>query len=327
MVSNRIITEVPGVKPLLRAYRVPFMFLCCLLIGSVAYAKPKKPGKLIVPSLLGQRDTASQPGFVPPLLWLYDEVGTALPSTKGRGAYDVGEYIELAEGWYLVELGNVHTERNRVKVFVKSKKVTVVPTGLVVVSAEAYADQPRDTCSRWNGQLFVHLPLDPGPGPVVATNRTKKPHRVGIVQVIAGYYRIQWNRFSIKADVKSGMAFELPTGMLGPMPQKGYQLHAKKGHAKDNPGLRLCAKRPTRVLARSFWGTYNRPISQYPFKQREWEQITVALPESKKGPYRKMKQQAIKGSVYRGPGSEPTYVWDQPELAPPPQPEPEKTAP
>lgn len=267
-------------------------------------------GELIVPSLLGARDRAAHPGFVPPLVWVYDEVGKLLPSRKAQGAYDVGEKIELPEGWYKVELGNVHAERNRVKLFVKSGRVTVVPTGLIVVNVEPPEQQPRDVCNRWTSALTVRLPIDPAPGPVIATNRGAANHSTGIVQVVAGYYRILWNGFTVAADVKPSQALNLPTGLVGPMPASDYMLHAAKGSRAGNPGVRLCRNRGTRVLSRTYWGTYNQQITAFPFKQRMWEQITVEPPESREGPYQRVRVQSIRGRVYRGPGSEPVAEWE-----------------
>lgn len=289
-----------------------------VLLSAGAASAEKKPGKLIVPQMI----KAGQKGFVPPKIWLYDEVGQPVASDKSQGAWDVGEYISLPEGWYQVELGNVRNKRNRAKLYVKSKRTTVVPTGIIAVVVEPMDQQPKDVCNRWSGQLYVSLALDPKPGPIVATNRDAAPHRVGLVQVVAGYYRIQWNRFFVAADVKPGHLFTLPTGLVGPMPQKKYTLHAKKGHAADNPGLRLCAHRPTRILARSYWGTYNKQITQFPFKQRVWEQIAIELPEGADKAYRKNKPvKAVRGPILKGGKSEPQLLW---EMDPPDEPEPIK---
>ncbi len=280
-----------------------------------ATADADKPGRLVVPKLVQD----GQPGFVAPKVWIYDEVGTLLPSDKSQGAYDVGEYVSLPEGWYLVELANVQHKDNRAKIFVKSKRTTVVPTGLVAIAVEPHDQQPRDVCNRWTGHLFVSLPVDPKPGPVIGTNREARGERLGIVQLIAGYYRIQWNRFYVAADVKANHLFTVPTGLVGPMPTKGYTLHAKKGHAPDNPGLRLCESRPTRVIARSYHGTYNKQITQFPFKQRVWEQLTIELPDGTDKAYRKERPvRKIRGPIYKGKGSEPVLMW---EVEPPPEPD------
>ncbi len=303
----------------------------CVALSLAAEAGANKPGVLIVPTLLTKREMAGQPGFVPPKVWIYDEVGQLLRSSKSLGAYDVGERISLPEGWYMVEVANIRHRRNRAKMFVKSRRVTIVPTGLIAINVEPASQQPRDVCKRWSGRLFVSLPLAPNPGPVVATNRDADPGPVGVVQVLAGYYHIQWNQFFIGMDVKPNMALNLPTGHVGPMPQKKYTFHARKGHAADNPGLRLCLKRTTRVLARTYWGTYNKQISAYPFKERVWEQVTVDLPESKGGPYQKMRRQKIRGAIFTGPGSEPTLLWEQEEQklpdAPPPPTKDEEVVP
>ena len=66
--------------------------------------------------------------------------------------------------------------------------------------------------------------------------------------------------------------------------------------------------------SRIVWGTYNRQISAYPFKQRIWEQMTVAHPESKKGPYQKLKKLKVRGKIYTGPGSEPVALWEEEDL-------------
>ena len=278
-----------------------------------------KPGWLLLPSLFSARERAAQPGFVPPLVWVYDEVGQPRPSKKSQGAYEVGERIELPEGWYQVEVGNLQAKENRLKVAVKSGKVTRIPTGLIAVTVEPAGSQPKDTCTTWGSEIFVSLPTNPRPGPLIATNRDRGSEPVGIVQVAAGYYRIEWHRFHVAAEVKPNMALHLETGLIGPMPADEYTIHLKKGLSADNPGLVLCRTRQTRVLARTYWGTYNEPISEYPFKRRVWEQVTVAL-KSKKSPYQKLAVPAVKGPFLDGPGSEPVKLWEDAPPEPPPAP-------
>lgn len=297
--------------------RALFILIAASLVLGPTGAAWAKPGNILVAALLDRDALRQHPGFKPPSIWVYDEVGTAIPSQKSQGAFEVGEKIQVEPGWYQVEVGNVHAERNRVKILVKSGKTTVVPTGLIVVNVEPSSAQPRDRCNRWTGELYVTLPTDPKPGPTIATNQGVGHHAVGIVQVVAGYYRIQWNRFWIAADVKENMAYRVQTGLIGPMPQSDYALHLKKGIEKNNPGLRLCQKRPTRVMARTYWGTWNRQISAYPFKQREWQQITVEKPIDKRGPYQKLGKPKIPGPIFRGAGSKPVHLWELPEAPAP----------
>ena len=302
--------------------------LLALLLSAPALAQDSKDdGFLIVPEMVGPRQSARHPGFVAPFVWVYDETGAPIRSKKERGAFDVGEMIQVAPGWYLLEVGNVSTKENRVKMFVAKKKVTVVPSGLVAVWTEDKDSQPRDVCARWTGKLFVSLPIQPKPGPTFGTNQAVGEHPVGIVQVVAGYYTIQWNGFYINADVKAGQVFHVPTGLLAPMPHKGYTLHKKKGLARGNPGVRTCAKRPTRVIARTYQGTYNRQITVYPYKQRVWEQLTVEIPEQKNRPYEKWPHgKKVTGRHYKGPHSAPIYVWEleKDELPPMPTQVPQK---
>jgi|GEM_PF-3846662 len=291
-----------------------------LIVSQPSFAKETSgEGFVLVPTLLSSANQKQYPGFSPPSIWIYDDKGTALPSGARLGAYNVGQKIPLPQGWYLVEVGTVQTPENRLRLYVSAGETTVVPTGLVVVSVEHSRQQPRDICNPWTGKLFVSLPLDPKPGPTVSTNREAGNFPVGVLQVPAGYYRIQWNRFYIATDIKPYMAFNLETGLIGPMPQQDYQVLRKKGHSARNPGLRLCRNRPTRVLARSYWGTYNRQISTYPFKQRIWEQMTVEAVQSKRGPYQKLKKPRIRGAIYKGPGSKPVALWEEedPAVAPP----------
>jgi hypothetical protein len=290
-----------------------------LVVSQPSFAKETSgEGYVLVPSLLTSADRNRYPGFFPPSIWIYDDKGTALPSEARLGAYNVGQKIPLPQGWYLVEVGTVQAPENRLRLYVSAGKTTVVPTGLVVVSVEHIRQQPRDVCNPWTGKLFVSLPIDPKPGPTVSTNRRAGNFPVGVLQVPAGYYRIQWNRFYIATDVKAYMAFNLETGLIGPMPQQKYQVHRQKGHTAHNPGLRLCRNRPTRVLVRSYWGTYNRQISAYPFKQRIWEQLTVEAVKSKRGPYQKLKKPRIRGAIYKGPGSEPVAMWEEEDQDLPP---------
>jgi len=286
-----------------------------IVFSTPAFATgPSETGSLLVPHLLNARNRGRYPGFVPPNIWVYDKAGKAMPSSGSMGAYAVGQSVPLPEGWYQVEVGTSQIPQNRLKVFVKAGNTTVIPTGLIVVSVESTREQPRDVCNAWSGKLFVSLPLDPAPGPTIATNRTAGKHPVGAVQVAAGYYRIFWNGTYIATDIKPYHAYNVETGLIGPMPQNDYAIHRKKGLKSSNPGLRLCRNRATRVLSRSYWGTYNRQISAYPFKQRIWEQVMVAQPESKKGPYQKLKKLKIPGKIYTGPGSEPVAMWEEEEL-------------
>ena len=300
-----------------RTWAAASWVLIATLLAGPAFAQKTKPGYLVVPALLDARDEKRHPGYVAPKVWVYDDVGTPLPNKDVQGAYAVGQKIPLDEGWYLIEVGNVQAKGNRAKLFVKAGKVTVVPSGLIVVNAEPHSAQPADVCNRWTGKLFISLPLDPKPGPLVATNQSAGHHSTGIVQVVAGYYRIQWNRFWIAAEVKANHALRVPTGLLGPMPYTDYRVHLAKGLKRDNPGLRLCRNRSTRLLARTYWGTYDRQISEYPFKQREWERITVERPKDKRGPYQKLGTPRIPGPIYKGPGSVPILMWE----AEPPEPE------
>ncbi|HIN85362.1 MAG TPA: hypothetical protein EYN06_02695 [Myxococcales bacterium] len=308
-----------------RAFTVLLAILITIPAASWAQESAPKPGYILVPSLLGSRAQKQQPGFAPPLVWVYDEVGQPLQSRKSQGAHDVGEKIELPEGWYQVEVANEQSKLNRLKVFVKSGMITEIPTGLIVVAVEPKNQQPRDICNAWNGQIYVTLPVDPKPGPLIGTNRDAKTTNVGIVQVAAGYYRVQWNRFYIAVDIEANKKYHIPTGLVGPMPGNNYTLHLKKGLAASNPGLRLCKNRSTRVLTRTYWGSYNQQISEYPFKKRVWEQITVE--KAKRKASRKIKAKHVRGRRYKGPGSEPLALWENPETPTPKAPAKTETLP
>ncbi len=276
----------------------------------------------------------STKGYVPSQLWVYDEIGQPIAGKGERGAFALGERIALSEGWYLVEVGNEPAEKNRQKLFVREGKLTVVPTGLVMVRVEPATAQPRDTCSPWNGQLFAYLPLDAAPGPLIASNGKAKDldEGQGVLQLAAGRYRFEWNRFTVVTEVRAGMTLHLETGLIGPMAQDDYLLHAKDGAAPDNPGLKLCKRRPTRVLVRGYQGSFSQPTSKYPYKKRAWVAVlveagNVAGKAKGAGPWEKTPAPAIRGTLYRGSGSEPIPQWEQEPITVPPPTVPPSTEP
>ena len=294
------------------------VILCVALFAGSAQAEPR-PGTLLLPQVLNSAERDRIPGFVQPRVWIYNEAGEAVgangsaPQAQG---YSVGERLELPQGWYLVEVGTLRAPENRIKLYIKSRRVTVIPTGLIVVTAEPAAAQPRDTCTRWSGKLQVSLPIGDSDGIPISNNGNESHHPVGAIQVVAGQYRIHWNRFHLDAEVKPNQAYNIPTGLLGPMEHTGYTLHRREGVSADNPGLRLCSQRPTRVLAGTYWGSWNRTIANFPFKQRQWEELTIGVDIQTDDLYQRLPVPEISGRRHRGNGSQPARVVPSPEEDP-----------
>ena len=257
---------------------------CCIWIVPAQAQEVSKPGHLIVPELIGQSSARGIPGFTPSKVWVYENSGKPVSGKNIVASYPVGQKIPLPQGSYLVEVGTQQASENRIRVQVTSGLVTIVPTGLVVVQVEPPNAQTRDSCNRWTNVVSVSLQIGAKAGPQIATNRGNKGSGLGIVQVAAGYYRIRWNRFHVTAEVKANQSLLLPTALVGPMPDNPYTLHLKKGSGRNNVGLRLCRNRPTRVLARAYWGAYREQIPEYPYKKVVWEKISVEQQMTATGP-------------------------------------------
>jgi hypothetical protein len=297
-------------------------FIAAIIAVGLTVAVPAeaKTGRLVLPTLLSGRDAKQVTGFVPSTLWIYSESGEALAGPGPDSGWATGKSANLEEGWYLIEVGNVRAKENRARIFVKSGKTTVVPSGVVLVNVEAAEQQPPDRCPVWDASMDVFLGTLPEPGIRVASNREAPgQHRTGAVQVLAGFYRIGWNGFHKTIEVRSHHIYTLETGFAMPHAAHDYAIFDVKDRNAGGPTMRLCRTRRTRLLPRAYHGTFTRPTQQPPFKERVWDTLRVVPPESKKGPYQRIKGKGIRGRVYAGAGSAPLLLWEIPKPTVAPQ--------
>ena len=278
-----------------------------LMVGlspSVAMAD----GVLFAPELMTKPLKKRYPAYISPRIWVYDDGGKLIGKSEG---YPTAQKIRLPEGWYRIEVGNERQAENRARLFVLDGHVTTIPMGLALLETDSEEAQPTDLCRTWDAAFEIALPVGDGAGLPVGSNFRTDRHQNGAVQVLAGYYRVVWNGLWIAAEIKAGHAFRVPTSMAGPMTGPGYRLHVRKKATSNNPGLKMCERRPTRVLSRRYWVSILRRLSQPPFRERVWAPFDVDKPDGDL--YARIKEKRPKGKHYKGTGHAPFLLWEIPE--------------
>ena len=284
-----------------------FVMTCTLAVSPQAHAD----GAIFAPELMSKKLRKRYPAYIPPRIWIYDDSGKPVGDVEG---YPIATPIPLKEGWYRVEVGNLRQEKNRARLYVLDGHTTHLPMGLVLLETDPVEEQPTDLCRTWDAAFEVALPIGEGPGLPVGSNFSAKRATNGAVTMLAGYYRIAWNSHWIAAEIKAGEAFQVPTSLAGPMSGPGYRLHVEKKATTNQPGLKMCERRPTRVLSRRYWVSILRRLSQPPFRELAWAPFKVDRPEGKL--YSSIRMKKPRGKVNKEPGHAPLLMWEIPDTTP-----------
>lgn len=207
-------------------------------------------------------------------LFLYDASGGIVHSGQGGGQYPVGQYIELEEGWYFVEVGRYRAPANAVKLYVAAEQVTVVPTGWVSVQTEHMDDMPNVGCVPWIAQLDVFVTGGDGNQVLTASNQGTGVTTWGAVQLLAGEQIIYFNEVPATFTVTADEINELPTGYQGPVFGTRPQLALSP---EDDGGLRLplCEDGDLQVPVGTYWAAGGVAIDVYPYERRDWAEVQV----------------------------------------------------
>lgn len=265
-------------------------------------------GWLYAKKFVPDHQKAEFKGFKEPRLFVYDDAGARVMSELPGGAFEPGQLVPLAEGWYAVEVGEYPTELNRWRYYVKAGQATVVRTGLVVLPTPPPSDQGADPyCESWRAEMQAFVWDDKGQLHEVISNSDTPVEDLGMLQLHEGRYVFAFNRLMAVHEVKADQTLSLPTAHIGPIDRNPYRISMRADDSATTPSLNLCKDRPTQVLAGSYVGSYYIDTMSPPFRKRIWEEQSVAAP----GGVRYKKAPKDKGpdkKVYRGEGSTPARV-------------------
>lgn len=257
--------------------------------------------------LLERHDIAERDGAQAADLFVYGEDGRPHPGRSG-GQYPAGEYVELAPGWYFVEVGRFRAPANAVKVFVESGRVTVVPSGWVSVRTPPVSAQPTVGCAQWNAELNAFVETADGTTALVNSNRGAGVQRWGAIQLIAGDHRVYFNDVPTTFTVVDGRVRELPTGFQDPV----YGIRPQLSNAPDGDpsGLRLplCEDGALQVPAGTYWASGAVPLEVYPYERRDWNQVTV--PAESEPEDAAVRAPRLSHPRYEGAGASPQQLSD-----------------
>jgi hypothetical protein len=284
------------------------------IVSTLIFATPtaaNADGYIIAHDLMTRSLKKRYPAYSPPKIWLHTDDNKAYGELDG---YNLDEKIRVPEGWYLVEVANERQPKNRGRIYVQNGHVTVLPMGLVLLRTDPPEAQPADLCRTWDSAFEISLPVGTGPGLTVGSNYSTDRNANGAILMLAGYYRIVWNGHWIAAEIRANEVFMVPTSMAGPMKGPGYRLHVEKKATLDSPGLKMCERRPTRVLSRRYWVSILRRLSQPPFRERVWAPFDVLKPEGEL--YTRIRAKKVRGKVNRGTGHAPLLLWEVPDAVP-----------
>ena len=289
-----------------------------LLVTTAPALSDESTGTLFVPSLMSPK-AAADTGLGPVRVWVHASGGAMLRSGAEDGGYPLDEPIIVSEGQYLVEVGSVRVEANRLRVAVRAGKETVVPTGMVRIEVETVASQSPDACATWSAALEVSLRPVAGDGPIVARAGESEAPRSAL-QLVPGYYRLHWNGASVEVEVKPWTVYHVETGLTGPFRNASYEVALTEGSEKRIP---LCQRRATRLLAQAYAASFMEPISEPPFRERVWGRLVVSSDSRRKSAFETLKRPRERPSELSAVEALLEPVWSEAPSTVPAAPAPE----
>jgi hypothetical protein len=278
--------------------------LAAFLALAVSFPVAAEPGYLLVQN---HAAVTGRDGAQPAELFVYREDGEIVHSGDSGGQFIAGDYVELDEGWYFIEVGRYRAPANAVKMYVAANHVTVVPTGWVSVRTDAMETQPSVGCRSWNAELSVFARARDGSEVLTSSNRGSGVRTWGAVQLLAGEQLVSFNEVPATVIVVDNTLNELPTGFQGPVFGSGPQLALTE--SADGLRLPLCEDGALQVPAGTYWAAGAVTIDVYPYERRDWAQVVVQAEEEPES--ETLRVSRLSHPRFEGEGSAPVSLTEQ----------------
>ncbi len=283
---------------------------CLLALGLLglaagAAAEGKKGGWLYIHKYLSDAQRRQHGGVASAPVFVFSESGALVRSGDADGAQPLGRLIPVEAGTYYVAAGRFNLGLSRVRYTVRPGKITVVKTGFLQIETWPEAEQPQQGCSPWDAEMTLYGKKGADWVPIFSNGRSEFGTKAfGMVQMLAGTYRLGWHGFETDVEVREGQIYRVPLGTVGPLSDPKGRVGRSKEEGAANPGLRLCDDGPTHVLAGKYWVSYTKPLDVYPYEERNWQQVEVP-PLNESGYDKRLPGERLNKPVLTGAEAEP----------------------
>lgn len=238
-------------------------------------------------------------------VFVFRDSGALVRSGQPDGSQPLGTLVAVPAGTYYVAAGRFNIGLTRQRYTVKPNKVTVIQTGFVGVETWPEADQPREGCSPWDAEMTLYGQKGEEWVPIFSNSRREYNTRhFGLVQMLAGSYRVRWHGFETDVVIKPGTIYRMALGTVGPLRDPKGRVSKSREEGASNPGVRLCDGGPTHLLAGRYWVSYVKPKDEYPYEERNWQQVDVP-PLNEPGYDKQLPGERIGHAVLRGAAAAP----------------------
>lgn len=278
--------------------------LVALFVVSFALPAFADPGYILVRA---HSELSGRDGAQAAELFIYRENGEIVHSGEGGGQYSAGEYVELDEGWYFLEVGRYRAPANAVKMYVAADHVTVVPTGWVFVRTDPIDSQPSVGCQPWNSELSVFASARDGSEVLTSSNRGSGVRTWGAIQLLAGEQRVYFNEVPSTFTIEEDRLNELSTGFQGPVFGASPQLSVTEN--ADGLRLPLCEDGGLQVPAGTYWAAGAVTIDVYPYERRDWAEVVVEPDGEAQSEW--LRASRLDHTRFEGEGSVPAPLTDE----------------
>jgi hypothetical protein len=278
-------------------------FLIALFLP--AFAAAEEEGYLY---LHRHAEIAERDGAQSAELFVYGASGAPV-AAAGGGQFPSGELIPVAPGTYFVEVGRYRAPSAAARVQVESGRVTVVPSGWVVVRTPPLDAQPARGCSQWNAELSAFAGAAGPERAIVNSNRGSGVRTWGAIQLMAGPATIYFNEIPVTVEVVPDRAVELATGFQDPVFGARPLLATSREDDPSSIRLPLCEDGALQVPAGEYWASGAVATDVYPYERREWTRVTV-VPEADLG-NEAVRPDRLRVPVFEGEGATPQPLTEE----------------
>lgn len=277
-----------------------------LLTAPLPAGGATQEGWLYIHKYLNDKQRDLRGGIATAPFFVFSESGALIGSGSADGTQPPGKLIPVPAGTYYVAAGRFNLGLTRQRYQVKPGKVTVIQTGFVMIETWPQQDQPRQGCSPWDAEMTLYGTKDGMLVPIFSNSRLQYGTKhFGMIQMLTGSYRLGWHGFDLPVDIRAGQIYRVPLGTVGPLADPKGRVSRTREETSDSMALRLCDDGPTHVLAGQYWVSYAKPLEEYPYEERVWQQVDVPPLNEPGYDAKKLTGERLGKPLLTGPEAEP----------------------
>lgn len=221
-------------------------------------------------------DFTKESGGTRPPLRIYEAgSGREVKVTPGESSLRPGTQYALPPGDYHVEVGRFETPERRFLYRIEAQKLTTVAVGAVTISFPCKAAD-LEICPAWGHNLTLYI-KGKGAYVPIASDIAMDTVRYGYVQLHAGKYLLEWNKFHHSVEIEAGKLLKIEPVRVAPF--EGFtkpRVEEAQREGLEKPGaISPCVHRPLYFFPGEYSLSYRVKTNSYPFFRVATEPMTI----------------------------------------------------